>query len=115
MPVRRFKDMQDARRELWVDARDPALPGRIRRLWDLSRRLAPPCGPRGLKKFATIEAANAERADRERLRRGRSGMGTGATEPLRSAARGRRGEARVEAAVERPTMKRPVLVVFRQF
>ena len=71
MPLRRFKDPEEARRALWTSSTDPDLPARIRRLWDLSRRLAPLGIPRGLRKFETIEAANEEREEWE-LRRVRA-------------------------------------------
>ncbi len=71
MPVRRFRSLREARQALWIDAADPDLPGRIRRLWARSRRLAPLGIPRGLRKFRTIEEANAEREAwvRRRVRR----------------------------------------------
>jgi hypothetical protein len=68
MPVWRFRSLEDARRAQWVDPRDPSLPDRIRSLFALARRLAPPCHPRGLLKFTSIEEANAERLARERRR-----------------------------------------------
>ncbi len=62
MPVWRFKDFDTARRALWIDSKDQTLSARIRRLWAFSSRLAfSPVAPRGLKKFKSIEAANAER------------------------------------------------------
>lgn len=62
MPVQRFESFEDARRALWLDAGDPRLGERIRRLWERSRRLAPPLGiPRGVRKFRSIEEANADR------------------------------------------------------
>lgn len=61
MPVQRFKDFDAARRALWIDPKDQTLSARIRRLWAFSSRLAFPSAPRGLRKFKSIEAANAER------------------------------------------------------
>ena len=61
MPVRRFRDLDEARRALWVAPGDPALADRIRRLWRFSARLAALSAPRGLHRFRTIEEANADR------------------------------------------------------
>jgi hypothetical protein len=85
MPVRRFRSHEEARRALWMDPGDPGLPGRIRRLWERSRKLAPLGIPRGLRKFRSIEEANAEREAwvrrrvrriRERHRSGPAGSGS---------------------------------------
>jgi hypothetical protein len=65
VPVQKFRDLDAARRALWVDPRDPALPDRMRRLWRFSARLARPNLPRGLHRFRSIEEANAERKRRE--------------------------------------------------
>jgi hypothetical protein len=56
--------------KLWVSPDDPALPGRIRRLWAVSARLVEPYAPRGVRRFRTIEEANADRGRwaRERVR-----------------------------------------------
>ncbi len=79
MPLQRFRSHEEARRALWMDATDPALPGRIRRLWERSRRLAPLEIPRGLRKFRSIEEANAEREAwvRRRVERIRARHGSG--------------------------------------
>ena len=61
MGLQKFRDLEEARQALWTDGADPDLPRRIRRLWDLSVRLAPLCIPRGLRKFRSIEEANEER------------------------------------------------------
>lgn len=61
MPVRRFRDLEEARRALWTTAGDPSLPVRLRRLWSLAARLAPLGSPRGVRKFRHIEDANRER------------------------------------------------------
>lgn len=68
MPVQRFRDLDEARRALWVAPDDPTLPGRIRRLWHFSARLTKPCVPRGVLRFRTIEEANAERERRVKAR-----------------------------------------------
>ena len=61
MPIERFRDLDTARRALWVDGDDPNLTARIRRLWAISSRLVPLGIPRGLRKFRRIEDANRER------------------------------------------------------
>lgn len=68
MPVQRFRDLDEARRALWVAPGDPALPDRIRRLWRFSARLTKPSVPRGVLRFRTIEEANAERERRLKTR-----------------------------------------------
>lgn len=65
MPVRKYRsveEMPDA--ALAYDAGDPAIPKVIRHLWDLSERLLWPVGtciPRGVRKYRSIEEANADR------------------------------------------------------
>jgi hypothetical protein len=61
VPVQRFRSLDDARRALWVAPDDPALFARIRRVWRFSARLLDRRIPRGLRRFSSIEAANAER------------------------------------------------------
>lgn len=62
MPFQRFRSHEEARQALWTRD-DPELADRLRRLWSFSRRLAPGCAPRGLRKFRSIEEANRERQD----------------------------------------------------
>jgi hypothetical protein len=61
MPVERFRDLDAARRALWVARDDPKLTARIRRLWSIASRLVPLGIPRGVRKFRRIEDANRER------------------------------------------------------
>jgi len=61
MPVERFRDLDAARRALWVAPDDPKLTARIRRLWSIASRLVPLGIPRGVRKFRRIEDANRER------------------------------------------------------
>jgi len=61
MPVQRFKDLDEARRALWIAPGDPGLPARMRRLWGLAARLTPLASPRGVRKFQQIEDANRDR------------------------------------------------------
>ncbi|MHB2018383.1 MAG: hypothetical protein ACYCW6_15665 [Candidatus Xenobia bacterium] len=60
MPVWRFKSHQEAERALWVPPGDASLVGTWRALMSFSV-LAPQCPPvRGVRKFHTIEDANAD-------------------------------------------------------
>lgn len=65
MPVhkyRRVEDMPDA--ALQHDRGDPVIPRKIRYLWRLSEALLWPVGtciPRGVRKYRSIEEANADR------------------------------------------------------
>ncbi|ETW96374.1 hypothetical protein [Candidatus Entotheonella palauensis] len=61
MPIQKFSDLDEARRALWVQPGAPDLVSRIRKLWAFSARLAPSQSPRGVRKFRSIEEANAER------------------------------------------------------
>jgi hypothetical protein len=61
MPIQRFRSLDEAGRALWVAPDDPALVTRIRQVWRFSARLLDRRIPRGLRRFASIEAANAER------------------------------------------------------
>ena len=61
VPVQRFHSFEDARRALWVDPKDPALPERIAALWAFSTKLVARQIPRGVRRFRTIEDANRER------------------------------------------------------
>jgi hypothetical protein len=60
MPVRKYRDLDEARRDLWIAPGDPGLAARIRRLWAFAARLAPPDVPRGVRKFRSIEEANKD-------------------------------------------------------
>jgi len=62
MSVQRFRTLEDARRALWLKPGDPRLERIIAWVWALSAELMgnqPP--PRGLRKFHTLEEANADR------------------------------------------------------
>jgi hypothetical protein len=61
MPVQKFRTLDEARRALWMRSDDPRLPDRARRLMAFSRRLAIVHAPPGVRKFRTMEEANAER------------------------------------------------------
>lgn len=68
MPVEKFRDLEEARRALWVDRDDPRLWERIAAVWERAALLAPPCPPRGVLKFRSMKEANREREERERER-----------------------------------------------
>jgi hypothetical protein len=61
VPVQRFRDLDEARRALWSATDAATLSARIRRLWHFTGRLAKPTVLRGVRRFRTIEEANAER------------------------------------------------------
>jgi hypothetical protein len=68
MPVTKFRDADEARRALWLPPGASGLARRIRELWRWSARLAPPVVARGVRKFRSIEDANAEREARSSRR-----------------------------------------------
>ena len=61
MPVQRFRHPDDARRALWTSIDDPGLPRRLRQLWRFAARLAGSRPAPGVRRFRTIEEANADR------------------------------------------------------
>ena len=61
MPVQKFRTLDEARRALWMRSDDPRLPDRARALMAFSRRFAIVHAPPGVRKFRTIEEANADR------------------------------------------------------
>lgn len=67
MPIQKFRSHDEARRALWTDSSDPALPMRMRRLWAFMDRLCRHRPPRGVQKFKSIEEANLERASWPRV------------------------------------------------
>ncbi len=80
MPVRKYRRIEDMPdHALTHDAGDPAIPDRIRYLWRFSEALlgdVGTCIPRGVRKYRSIEEANAdrdrweqERVDRVRAKR----------------------------------------------
>jgi hypothetical protein len=78
VPVQRFRTPEDAARALWTRPGDPGLGRRIRSLWEMSARLAPPRAvPRGVRRFHSIEEANRERAAWSTCRLPRSGSQPG--------------------------------------
>ncbi len=64
MSLQRFRDFEEAREALWIERSDPRLAARIRSLWAFASRLLPgAAGPRGVRRFRTIEDANREREE----------------------------------------------------
>jgi len=62
MPVQKFRSFDEATRALAMQPADPdALAARIASLWALSSALTPPLGLRGVRKYRSIEDANADR------------------------------------------------------
>ncbi len=60
MPVYKFRTLEEASVALWASPDDPRSPGRIRSWWRTCARMATTHIPRGLRKFGSIEDANAE-------------------------------------------------------
>lgn len=60
MPVYKFRTLKEASVALWASPDDPRLPDRIRGWWKFCARFALTETPRGVRKFATLDDANAE-------------------------------------------------------
>jgi hypothetical protein len=60
MPVYKFRTLQEASVALWGSPGDPRLPNRIRSWWRSCATRMVTHSPRGLRKFRSIEDANAE-------------------------------------------------------
>lgn len=60
MPVQKFRTHEEASIALWRSPDDPTLPNAIRSWWAYCRLVHREIGPRGVQKFATIDAANDE-------------------------------------------------------
>ena len=62
MPVQKFRTLDEASRALAIgDGDSRALETRIAALWSFSSRLSMPLGFRGVRKYASIDDANADR------------------------------------------------------
>lgn len=59
MPVRRYENLAEAERDLWIDAKDPSLGERIRRVWSFAERFGVRA-PRGVRR-TEIDASRLER------------------------------------------------------
>ena len=68
MPVTKYRSVADMPRPR--SGRDESLVLRIRALWNRAFLLSPPAFPRGVRRFRSIEEANAARAEatRDRMR-----------------------------------------------
>ena len=61
MTLRRFRSIHEMKQDQrWFPPGDPATAGRMRYLWKLSSALRPGVKPRGIRKFRSIEEANAQ-------------------------------------------------------
>ena len=67
MPVHKFRtleEMNDFSDRQWLRTGDPEIIRKIRYLWEMSEALLQPVGlciPRGVRKYRSIEEANADR------------------------------------------------------
>ena len=62
MPVQKFRSFDDATRALAARPADPdAVAARVASLWALSSALTPSLGFRGVRKYRSIEEADADR------------------------------------------------------
>jgi hypothetical protein len=61
MPVYRFRSLDEARRAMWLKPGDPRLEKAIAWVWGLAELPGPTGEPRGVKKFRSIQEANADR------------------------------------------------------
>lgn len=72
MPVKKYRDLDAAARDLWHDPADPSLLRRLAELLELGHRLAAPLPiPRGVHRYRSLEEADADRVrwEIERVRR----------------------------------------------
>jgi SNF2 family DNA or RNA helicase len=75
MTVRRYRTLDEMNRDIRLVAPgDPSIPRRMQELWQLSEQLlgeVGTCVPRGVRKYRSVEEANADREqwERERVRR----------------------------------------------
>ena len=61
MPVKKFRTLEDASRELVRRGDDGELAARVAALWAFSARLAAPLGFRGVRKYESLEEADTDR------------------------------------------------------
>jgi len=65
MGVRKYRSIEEMNRDWrWPDAGDPAIPRKIRYLWQMAGALVQPVGlciPRGVRKYRSIAEANRDR------------------------------------------------------
>lgn len=69
MPVLKFRSIEEAKsRRRWLETGDPSIPNRMRYLWRMAGAFGPLCIPRGVRKYRSIEQANADRDEWEQER-----------------------------------------------
>ena len=61
MPVQKFRTLEEAERALWTEPAGATLIERIRRVWHRSTILAGRSFPTGVRKYRTLEEAEADR------------------------------------------------------
>jgi hypothetical protein len=62
MPVRKFRSIEEAKsRQRWLVTGDPSIPDKMRYLWRLAGAFGPLCIPRGVRKYRSVEEADADR------------------------------------------------------
>jgi hypothetical protein len=59
MPVRKFRSVEEMNVPVWREAGDPALVRAIASVWAFGRRTRPRLGPRGVRKFRSVEEMKA--------------------------------------------------------
>lgn len=73
MPVTKYRNVADMERHGWMESGDPRLATVIRQVWEFAARIAPARPPRGVRKYQSMAALNADEA----RWRGNRGGGTG--------------------------------------
>lgn len=62
MPVKRYDDLEEAERDLWIDSSDPSLGERIRRVWSFGERFAKRA-ERGVRRIRIGPSESADTPD----------------------------------------------------
>lgn len=62
MPVQKFRSIEEMNlAERWLPTGHPSIVRKMRYLWQLSSAFGPLCIPRGVRKYRSIDEANADR------------------------------------------------------
>ena len=64
MPVRKFRTLEEwqaSKQSAWLACDDPRVPDRIQAHWKRWSSLVPISSPRGVRKYRSIDEANADR------------------------------------------------------
>jgi hypothetical protein len=72
MPVQKFRSIEEMKEgPRWLGVGDPRIPRKIRYLWQMASAFGTLSIPRGVRKYRSIEEANAdrERWESERIER----------------------------------------------